>query len=94
MNSLAFKVNWNNLKKQFTKKFSPGDSGADALFKFYFESVDSLICFVSISGTTMYAEVPKAQMETISGFKLEYLSDAKELVENPLGKRFVLSEVN
>ena len=91
MNSLAFKVNWDRLKKQFTQKFSPGDSGADFLFKFYFESVDSLFCFVSISGTTMYAEVPKAQIK-LESFKLEYLSDAKELVENPIKKRFILSE--
>jgi len=77
---MFFKVKWGDLRKLFVKKFDVLEKGLP--IKTYFEIEKTILVFITMSGTTLYAEIP--ELEDLTGFKLEYLSDSYELQENPI----------
>ncbi len=74
---MILKVKWGDLEERFKKKIEE-----NPVVKSYFETETSILTFIRIKGVDFYAEINKENINT--GFKLEFLSDAFELLENPI----------
>jgi len=80
---MNFKVRWGSIESFFKQKMEPG------MAKAYFEKKKSIICIVKKEGQYFYSEISKSTINSDS-FKMEYLSDSYELLENPLDKKKTL----
>ncbi len=83
---MIFKVKWGDIGNEFAKKVMVSNPGRNAPIKLYFETKGTILAFIQQRGVTLYSEINKKEMD-VNSFKLEFLSDAFELQENPLIKR-------
>lgn len=77
-----FKVKWGTIERHFRKTLFVKDETPPV--KLYFDAAGFILCFLSFRGTVLYSELGKEFISDVNAFKMEYLSDAYELVENPI----------
>ena len=82
-----FKVRWGDIQRDFAKKVELGNLGVDTPIKFYFENESSIFPIIRLRGAFLYAEIPKSSLKSLGNFKLEFCSDAYELMNNPIEGR-------
>ena len=83
---MIWKVRWGNIEPFFKQKIGQGKT---PLAKSYFERKKDIICFVRSEGQYFYSQIKKKDVD-INSFKMEYLGNAYELLENPLNKKKTL----
>lgn len=74
-----WKLKWGDIEREFARKID-----TENILRAYFEDEETIFVFISLKGILCYAEVPKNQLEDPNAFKMEFLSGAYELQENPL----------
>lgn len=79
-----WKVKWGDIEKEFIKKIQVN---ADSPIKSYLETDESIFTFIRLKGQTLYAEISKKPLVSIDDFKMEFLNDSFELLENPLEEK-------
>lgn len=86
---MIFKVKWGDLVREYSKKVMVTNPGVELPIKFYFEDNEKILTIIKTRGVYLYSELSKLEIPNLDGFKLEYLSDSFELLENPIPQKLV-----
>lgn len=85
---MIFKVKWGDLRKEFSKKVMlTANPGEETPLKFYFEDEEKILDFLVKGSAKIYSEIIKDENLDLEELKMGSLSDAVELMENPLTKQ-------
>ena len=84
---MIFKVRWGDIQEMFKKRVMISNPGEETPIKFYFEDTSLLIPVIKTRGTLLCSILPLEQIRDLEEFKLVYLTDAFELMDNPLPKK-------
>ena len=77
---MIFTINWGNLQS-ILKRFTTEEKLQSPAF--YYEDLNEVRIYVAKDNYVLYSSVPKSSIKDLVSFKMEFLSNAVELLEKP-----------
>ena len=77
---MMFKINWGSMESLLKRKFVTEQERLSPLF--YFEDSEKVYLYQVKNSIVLYSEAPVSSID-LQAFKMEYLTEATELVERP-----------
>lgn len=85
---MKFKIKWGDFKPLLKKRHITEQETKSPIF--YFETELEIFCYQANEGYTTWSSLTKDSLENLKSFKMEFLSDAIELLELPVNKNILV----
>lgn len=78
---MIYQIKWGRIEYILKRRFSIETDSTYPVF--YFENEETIYVYTKVKGCEVYASRPLSEFEKIEDWKMEFLSDAEELVSVP-----------
>jgi hypothetical protein len=78
---MIFKIKWGDMANLLKKRFKLDTEAKSHIF--YFEDVSNIFVFQGKDNIVLSSSIQKENITNLVSFKMEFLSDAIELIEQP-----------